>query len=295
MVSVVITCYNYDRFLDQCIQSALGQTYQSLEVVIVDDGSTDNTREVVEKFLHLPNVKYIYQENSGQTKAKNVGVANSTGKFIAFLDADDFWDLKKLEKQIPKFSNPKVGVVYSGFSLVDQNGWPVVKTPAGQYMQPRRGPVVEELFMDNFVPFSSSVVTKDCFMSVGGFDESLAMGIDWDLWLRISVDYNFDYIHEPLLFYRIGHSDQMSKNTEVRQHCSDRIMKKFIQNYPGVLSKKLIRNAFAYTYCNRGFYYRNVDFKSSYLNYFKAFCQKPWDPIVFRGILGTLVKQISNN
>jgi glycosyltransferase involved in cell wall biosynthesis len=97
MVSVIIVVYNGEKYIDEAIQSALNQTYKDIELIVVDDGSTDGTKDVVEKYK---NVKYIYQENRGQGSSRNVGIENSKGDYLAFLDADDLYASDKIEKQL---------------------------------------------------------------------------------------------------------------------------------------------------------------------------------------------------
>ena len=288
LVSIVITCFNYGKFIKQAIDSALEQTYSSVEIVIVNDGSTDNTDEVVANYLNLDNVKYIKQQNAGQTKAKNTGINNSSGDFIAFLDADDAWETEKLAKQVILFSNEAVGVVYSRSRYIDEQGNAFYVPKSGnKYLLPKRGKVTDHLLLDNFVPFSSSIVRRGCFDRCGVFDESLQMGIDWDLWLRLSTIYEFDFVDEPLLIYRVGHAGQMSKNLELRQRCSDRIMSKFIEKNQAYISQKIVRKAYSYTYCNRGDYHRAIDWKKSVLYYLKAIWHNPGEMLAYRGLLET--------
>ena len=269
-VSVVITCYNYAEYISQAIDSVLDQTFDGFEIIIVNDGSTDNTEEVIQKYISNDCIKYINQANTGQANAKNIGIKNSKGKFIAFLDADDIWEKTKLEKQIPLFSNKSVGIVYSRMRFVDDNDNNVEREKENKYLTPKSGKVTNPLFFDNFVPFSSSIVRRECFEKCSYFDESIKMGIDWDLWLRISIHYEFEFVNEPLLLYRIGHSGQMSRNLEERQNCSDRIMHRFVQNNPGLLPESVIRHAWVYTYCNRGYYYQKIDLKRSNQYYIRA-------------------------
>ncbi len=291
MVSVVITSYNYGRYLALCVGSALGQTYRNIEVIIVDDGSTDDTGEVARKFLSDPRVRYIRQKNAGQANAKNSGIRAATGEFIAFLDSDDFWETNKLEKQMPLFSDPRVGVVYSRARYIDGKGVPIDLTLAGEHLLPRSGRVTEHLFFDNFVPFSSAVVRRECVGKAGIFDESIKMGIDWDLWLRISVNYTFAYVDEPLLAYRVGHSGQMSRNLEERQRCSDIITGRFLAAHPGLIPKSTIRHALTYMYVSRGYFYEGINFKKSATCYMTALKINPFSPGVYRGLLRLMFRQ----
>jgi glycosyltransferase involved in cell wall biosynthesis len=259
-VSVVIASYNYGRFLPHAIDSAIAQTYGNVEVVLVDDGSTDETPEVIKPYSQKSLIKYVRIENSGQAVAKNTGIRNATGEFIAFLDADDMWDVSKLERQMLHFTRENVGVVYCSANDIDTEGNFKPKDPiTSRYSLPRTGNILKYLVLDNFIPFSSAVVRKTCFEKLGVFDESLKMGIDWDLWLRLSLHYEFVFVDSPLLHYRVGHSDQMSKNVEERQRCSDRIINGFIEAHPDRISRWTIRKAQAFTSCNRGEYYMPID------------------------------------
>lgn len=266
-VSIVITCYNYERFVAAALRSALGQSFQDIEVILVDDGSTDGSEEQICSFLSDQRLRYIKQANRGQAKAKNRGVQESSGAYVAFLDADDQWVHDKLEKQIPLFNDPEIGVVYSRANYIDENDNLLDFSLTDEFLQPRHGKVTDYLYMNNFVPFSSSVVRRECLEHLGAFDESLPMGIDWNLWLRLSTLYQFTFIDEPLLRYRLGHSGQMSKNAETRHRCSDTIMSQFMQQHPDAICKELQHKALAYTYCNRVEYYCGRDpFKSLLLS-----------------------------
>lgn len=285
-VSIIITCYNYGKYLEGCLTSVLKQTFNDFEIIIINDGSIDNTDEVIKKFKNIANLKYIKQSNSGQARAKNVGIQNASGSFIAFLDADDVWDENKLKKQMPLFENKSVGVVYSRSSYINESGEVLANLKITEkYLLPKSGKVTKNLFLDNFVPFSSSIVRKDCFGKFGGFDESLKMGIDWDLWLRISTAYEFDFVNEPLLIYRVGHAGQMSKNIEIRQKCSDQIMSNFLVMNRHFLPWWVIRQAYSFTYRNRGEYYRNFDKKRS-INYFaRSIFQNPINIDSYKGLI----------
>jgi len=252
-VSVVVTCYNYGRYLSGALRSALAQSLPPREIIVVNDGSTDDTEAVMASFRGEPLVRGITQPNGGQANAKNNGVKASSGAFVAFLDADDAWTPDKLEKQMPLFKNPDVGVVFSRQTIVDDDNRPM---PHANRLPVFRGRVFRELLKDNFVPFSSSVVRRSCFEAAGGFDETLPMSIDWDLWLRIGARHAFDYVEAPLLFYRAGHPGQMSKNLMKRMECCDRIYAKVEKELAGAYTPAELRDARIYTFNHRGYYFR---------------------------------------
>lgn len=252
-VSIVVSCYNYGQYVAACLRSIQQQTFTDFEVVVVDDGSTDNSEQQIQPFLQDARFRYVKQENGGQAKAKNRGIREARAELVAFLDADDQWAAKKLELQLPLFANSETGVVFSGVEYFDAEDNPLSMEAPGEYLRPRRGRVTEYFIYDNFVPFSSVVVRKACFEHLGCFDESLAMGIDWDLWLRCSTCWQFDYCEQALLRYRIGHSGQMSKNLLERIRCADRIVAKFVERFPNALPDTVVKDAAYYSYCLRGY------------------------------------------
>lgn len=287
-VSVVVSCYNYGRYIATCLESLQKQTYQDFEVVIVDDGSTDDSFTRILPFLQDSRFRYIQQKNMGQASAKNRGIQEAGFRFIAFLDADDLWLPQKLEQQMPLFTKPDVGVVYSGFSRIDEMGQLTPDKPAEKkstYLHPRRGVVTEHLLYDNFVPFSSSVVRRECFEMFGTFDETLSMGIDWDLWLRISTRYQFDFCEQPYLLYRDGHSGQMSKKILERLQCADRIVDAFTRKFSSGIPKSTLKEAQYYSCCNRGYALRRYGLSYSLKYYLKALTLFPLRRNPYLGLL----------
>ncbi len=211
LVSVIIPAYNAERFIAEAIRSALDQTYPSIEIIVVDDGSTDNTRAQVEPFLSDPNVTYIRQDNAGPSAARNRGIDACHGEFVAFLDADDRWLPTKLERQIPRFENPNVGLVYCLHrSVMESDHIPRrLTTPP-----PRRGNVFWYILHGNFLILSSTVVRKACFANVGVFDTELLTAEDTHLYARLAHEYEFDYVDE-VLFERREHSANFSVRPDV--------------------------------------------------------------------------------
>ncbi|MBX9581390.1 MAG: glycosyltransferase [Gemmataceae bacterium] len=207
-VSVVMAARNYARFLPQAVESVLTQTVTDWELVIVDDGSSDDTPAAARPFLADRRVRYVRADRLGQPRAKNLGVGLTRGEFVAFLDADDIWHPAKLERQLPLFTaNPGVGVVHCGRAVIDEAGRPVDRSaPAGP-----RGRVLAPLFVYNSVCFSSVVVRRRVFEHVGGFDPVWDLAIDYDFWLRVARHYEFDGVDEELVLYRTGHGNLSKK------------------------------------------------------------------------------------
>lgn len=248
LVSVVIATHNMARYLPLAVQSVLDQTYQALEVLVIDDGSTDDTAAVMRPFLDDPRIRYLVQGNQGQAGAKNHGVREAKGEYVAFLDADDLWDREKLERQIPLFSqSERIGVVYSRYDEIDDTGKALGLSTNRLF----RGRISGPLLIFNFIGFGTSVVKKECFDTLGTFREDLGMGIDYELWLRFSVRYDFDFVDHPLLHYRVW-TGQMSNNCKRRYQNGIATMKAFIARNPGVVDKKTESEAWAHTYLGLG-------------------------------------------
>jgi glycosyltransferase involved in cell wall biosynthesis len=209
-VSVVVATRNYGRFLAGALRSMLGQTWRDFELVIIDDGSTDDTAEVVRLFFSDPRVRYHRTDGLGQSRAKNLGIRLARAPLVAFLDGDDEWLPTKLERQLPLFDNPAVGVVYARRELIDAAG-DDLPTPASVLV---RGQVYDDLLVRNPVCFSSAVVRRAVFEAVGMFDPALPLSIDYDLWLRVARHFEFDYVDEPLVRYRTGHANLSSRIAE---------------------------------------------------------------------------------
>lgn len=201
MVTTVIPAYNNGIYLGEAIDSALAQDYAPLEVFVIDDGSTDNTAEVVARYGDR--VRYAYQKNQGQSVAKNHGIRNAGGEFIAFLDSDDRWRPGKLSKQMALLApNENVGLVYT--DRLKFRGDTIVHATNKIKHTPRRGRVLDHLLGDNFVVSSSVVARKSFLLEAGLFDESRRVAEDYDLWLRMARLCEFEFVDEILLEYRLS-------------------------------------------------------------------------------------------
>lgn len=215
-VSAVIPAYNYGEFLPETLQSILGQSYQSLEVIVVDDGSTDNTREVVAHFAS-DQIRYLHQENRGQAAARNRGIREAHGELIAFSDADDVWLPEKLERQVEVFRrNPSADIVYCDIYKFS-GARPFPKTLWEEKgITPCRGgrECLPQLFQRNFIPGAMTVVRKSAFERFGYYDETLRVCEEYSLWVNMLLaGARIDYVTKPLAKYR-QHPKQLTANIE---------------------------------------------------------------------------------
>lgn len=287
LVSVITATYNMAEHVAETVEAVLAQDYGNLEAIVVDDGSTDSTRDVLDRFRSDPRVRIIRQENAGQTRAKNRGVEESRGEFVAFCDADDVWRADKLSKQIPRFEDPRVAVVFSDIVCIDGQGGELDIPP----MRRSEGKVAGALLIDNFVPFPTAVVRGSVLDEMGGFDEHLSMSIDYDLWLRIAVDHEFAYVREPLAYYRIW-AGQMSKNTGERLDNFFRLLERYLRRHPDVATRREIDRAWAHVHVTRGSWHSDEGRRSeAWSDLSTALRLDPMDRRLWRSLARFLLKR----
>lgn len=226
-VSVIIPTYNHARYVALAVESALAQTYRNIEVLVVDDGSTDNTRKLLAPYAGR--IIYLYQENQGLSAARNAGIRASCGEYIALLDADDIWLQEKLELQMKIFADyPDTGLVSCGNVPIDSAGKQLAPGTARGKDRLR----FRDLLWGNCVSGgSNAVVKRACFDEVGLFDESLRSAEDWDMWLRIALRYPVRYSSQILIKVRFS-ADSMSaaKNSRVMLENELRVLEKLFAN-----------------------------------------------------------------
>jgi glycosyltransferase involved in cell wall biosynthesis len=207
-VSVIVPTYNYARFIDACLESIFAQRYRNFEVIVVDDGSTDGTKEAIGKYRE--SIVYIYQENRGLPAARNTGIRAARGEFLAFLDSDDLWLPDKLEEQLNVMSrSQRMGIIFSDASAFD--GEKMLRESILKEEKICTGSCFRRLFMGNYLVMPTVVIRKACLEKSGLFDESLMVTADYDLWLRISAHYEIGFVDKVLALYRV-HPSNMSKD-----------------------------------------------------------------------------------
>jgi glycosyltransferase involved in cell wall biosynthesis len=207
-VSVIIPAYNAAAYIGQALESAFAQTFQDFEVLVVDDGSTDETASIVASFGDR--VNYLRQDNAGSAKARNLGIRKSRGLFIAFLDADDLWLPDKLARQVALMrEQPEVGMVFTKHINFDETGatWPF-RFDKRLLME---GDVARNIFMRSGVGTPTVMVRREVFETVGLFEESLRQGQDDNMWVRIAAHCQVRLIDEPLVKVR-NHSGRVTRD-----------------------------------------------------------------------------------
>lgn len=208
IVSVILPTYNSAIYLGEAIESVLNQTFQDYEIIVVNDGSTDNTVEIASNFR--PHCIWIDQENQGPSAARNKGLTRATGKFISFLDADDVFLPEKLELQVDFLeNNPNIGLIYSDGYRCKQSSKGMEKSiplsMSGDVIpifNNNEVNIVHEFIKHNLFPINAGMVRHQCIKDIGGFDENLSACEDWDLWYRIAEKYPVAYIENKLVKYR---------------------------------------------------------------------------------------------
>jgi glycosyltransferase involved in cell wall biosynthesis len=241
-LSVVIPTYNRAHLIKRSITSVLCQTYHDFELIIVDDNSTDNTREVVTG-INDSRIRYIkHEKNMGNAAARNTGIKNSRAEYIAFQDDDDEWMPDKLEKQMICFTDPssKIDVVYSGFWRTGDNK--KTFTPAQDILQ-KEGNIHTELLKKNFITTPVVVIKKECFSKAGMFDENISRLVDWEMWIRVSKYYNFKYINKALLISE-EQPDGIWTNTKILIQALEYILIKHFNDFKKE-KKALARHCFS--------------------------------------------------
>lgn len=224
LVSVVIPAYNAEPFITQTLESVLAQSYDNLEVLVVNDGSTDRTAEKVARLAQQDaRIKLFHQPNTGVAAARNLAIHKAQGAFVAVIDADDLWHCDQIAKQVGCFlvSPDTVGLVYSWSIDIDEQDWPL----AGIHAAEIAGKVYATLLCHNFLGNAScTMMRRSSLMQVGGYDESFqaqnAYGCeDWDLYLRIAEKYEFRVVPEFLVGYRkLRHSMSYDYDRMARSH-----------------------------------------------------------------------------
>jgi glycosyltransferase involved in cell wall biosynthesis len=209
--SIIVIVYNGEQYIERAVHSALGQTVADIEVIVVDDGSSDRSADLVGR-IKDSRLRLVRQSNQGPSAARNTGIREAKGDWIAFLDCDDWWTPTKLESQLAITDrDPEVALVYCGATTLLEDG-----SILSEAVPRLRGTALEGLLLGNYITGSSSsvLIRRDVLSAVGGFRTDIHYGEDWDLWLRIAARYRIEMVpglHVYLLSRRQSQGKQVAR------------------------------------------------------------------------------------
>jgi glycosyltransferase involved in cell wall biosynthesis len=223
LVSVIIPVYNSANYIVDTINSVLQQSISDLEIIVVDDGSTDDLRHVLTSIIKEKKIEYIYQNNQGVSAARNHGYRRSCGNYIAFLDADDVWLRDNLEAKLNKFGSADFGLVHADAFVIDEHS-----NRIGQTLSGNEGNLLNDMLAWNGtqVPGPSSILVKrEVLDKIGLFDEQLSTSADQDFFIRVAICYKIGRVERPTWMYRV-HGNNMHKNIARMEHDVLRVFQK---------------------------------------------------------------------
>ncbi|MBV9070534.1 MAG: glycosyltransferase [Acidobacteria bacterium] len=207
-ISVILPVFNREQSVARAIRSVLGQTQPPFEIIVVDDGSTDRTRDVLESFGSQ--ITVIEQPHAGAYVARNRGLRHANGELIAFIDSDDVWLPDRLVSQLPLMERPEVGLVFGDVVHV-RPGQERRRVTSFQVAPPRRGRVAKQFAWCNFVPTSTVLVRRSCLEEAGGFAEDVSLSCDYLMWFRIALRHDLDFVDRVVAQYTLS-PDSMSRD-----------------------------------------------------------------------------------
>lgn len=226
-VSVIIPVYNQEKYIKECVDSVINQSYSNIEIIVVDDGSTDKTPDILRTYGDK--IKYIRQENQGPSSAVNKGIRSANGSLICWLGSDDLYMPNKIERQVEFLQNDQsISVVYSDYITIDSYGNEINKV---HISHPSQEKFTRMLLIRNFINGSTVMMRRECLDNVGFYDENLGADPDGDMWFRLLKNgYKFGHIPEPLVKYR-WHQNNVSHNVGLMRNCKDKVRLKVIQQF----------------------------------------------------------------
>lgn len=223
LVSVVVPCYNHEKYVKETIESIINQTYKNIELIVIDDGSKDNSAMVIQELADRYGFTFIHRPNKGLSATLNEGIKLSKGKYFCACASDDMYMLDKIEKQVQFMeSNPEYGMCYGKIIEFDETGYKKQR----EIKNAKSGWIFEDLLMFNFVmPAVTTMIKKEIYETIGLFDETLFIE-DYDMWLRIANKYQIGFINEFLAYYR-KHETNMCKQTFKMYQAQQKILSKW--------------------------------------------------------------------
>ncbi|HBB67280.1 MAG TPA: hypothetical protein DCZ93_08260 [Elusimicrobia bacterium] len=290
-VSVIMPAFNCGRYIREAMSSVIAQTYKELELIVVDDGSKDNTAEIVSDFIKENGqyaVRYIYQGNKGAAAARNAGIVKAAGEYIAFLDCDDVWLPHKLAVQMPLLEKDKSAGLVFGDAVSFGEGCTKPITASETFDLAGTDKNISRLFAANYIPILTVVARRSCFERSGLFDESVAIVEDYDLWLRIAKYYRLVYADSLVAKYRV-HPGNISRITGDKEEKllldMIKIRRRALEQNPGIareLSAGGLRRCYYKLYLNLATFYLKCGARDkARVNIARYISLCPYDPVPY--------------
>jgi len=292
--TVIIPTYNRKKIISKCIDSVLSQTYKNFEIIVVDNGSTDNTEQVIKNYIKQDNrIKYIWQENSGSPAgSRNTGIKNSVGEWIAFLDSDDYWLSEKLNEIYLEIKKSKDVIAISHWEQKEVND--IFDSILEHGVTPCNNFYENLLFKGNCLSTSAMNVKKEALISVDLFDERKEYFAveDYDLWMKLSKIGNFSFIKKVLGAFCIG-NENMSSNIDLINNNLSNVIENHIKSLqlPINEEKKLLKKHLSKIEGYRGRAYQlNGDFNKANAILVKSIISYPFSVHKWAYLFLSLIK-----
>ena len=250
LVTIITPTYNRADFLGQAVESVLAQTYSHFELLVIDDGSTDNTRVLMEQYLKDERVRYLYQENQGQSVARRVALSQARGDFIGFLDSDNVASPERLEVCIQLLrENPDFDVVYGDVIKIDGHGKEISRKNIKRYS----GRLLSYMLRDNCVSMNTALARRDCFKVLDENGINRRVADDYEMWLHISAHHQFLYVPQYLAYYRVM-DDQISSDKTQRFNTNEAILRDFLATHGDLATSAEARSGWCHFYARKADY-----------------------------------------
>lgn len=279
-VSILMPVYNGEQYLSEAIESTLAQTYQNFELLIVNDGSTDNSKAIVATYLSNPKISYFEQQNAGVAAARNQAIRNANGKYIGFLDQDDLWLPDKLSTQIQFLdTNQEIAFVHSRQGYIQADGALIADYPK-DWIADLHGNCFTELFKRNRIAVLTVLLRKNVIDKIGFFNETVSRVDDYELWLRICSKYPIGFQDKKLALYRCHDTNASHDYIKMEQAELNALETLYNKNKEVFIfiDKNTLNNRFSklHTEVANGFFWQKHNYSFALHHYLKALYFKPF-------------------
>jgi glycosyltransferase involved in cell wall biosynthesis len=287
LISIIMPAFNAEHYICESIESVLGQSYPNIELIVINDGSTDNTVDKISRLMG--SIIYVKTENKGVSAARNLGIQHAKGEWLAFLDADDIWFPNKLQLQFDQLNGCNWSYTDSYYLGEKFNH----ETKRSELSPLLAGNIFNHLLTENIITTSSVLVKKSLIQNVGGFDETLEALEDWKLWLDIAKENPISYINEPLLKYRV-YPGSTSRKARKMLPLHKMIIDHAIASLGSTANTSVIQNRAKYNSLNVCSYIAedSQDFSFSLYCAYRAYLLFPWKITTLKRLVRCVLNSI---